>query len=279
MSPNPTYSRKPSQGRSTEKAPLTPITPNTPTRITIPPSSVFDNVQSADLNELRLPSRPYSLSSNSHSLSQEVEDASLEESYVPPVDDGLDDLWETLRHKKELKMAKETPKVQSLQDHTPEEEEFSPIEAPDVDEPAGAQRPETLRRQKSMYVSFPIQFFLEDREKLIGSNQRTSFRESPDGRIIAAFIDMRGVQKKDVHVSYSRNRLVISWKIVEVSEYEENGRIIRDRVERDFQRVHPLPEGTRFEEISGVMNGRFLVLRYPNSRSFRVENRPSSVLS
>ncbi|KIK63029.1 hypothetical protein GYMLUDRAFT_41330 [Collybiopsis luxurians FD-317 M1] len=256
MPPNPAYSRKPSQGKSTDKAPLTPITPNTPTRITIPASSVFENAQSPELNE-RLPSRTYSSSSNSHSLSQEVDDASLEESYIPPVDEGLDDLWETLRHKKELKMAKETPKVQSLQEHFPDEEEFSPIEAPDVDEPTGTQRPEALRRQKSI----------------------TSFRESPDGRIIAAFIEMRGVQKKDVHVSYSRNRLVISWKTVEVSEYEENGRTIRERLERDFQRVHPLPEGTRFEEISGVMNGRFLVLRYPNSRSFRVENRPSSVLS
>jgi HSP20 family molecular chaperone IbpA len=223
--------------------------PNTPTRITIPASSVFDHPQTA--------SRTHSSSSTPRSLSQEVDEASVEESYIPPMDDGLDDLWETLRHKKEQKMAKETPKVQSLQERPTEEEEFSPLEAPDVDVPVGTQRPDTLRRQKSI----------------------TSFRESPDGRIIAAFIDMRGVQKQDVHVSYSRNRLVISWKTVEITEYEENGRVIRERLERDFQRVHPLPEGTRFEEISGVMNGRFLVLRYPNSRSFRVENRPSSILS
>ncbi|KAJ3783754.1 hypothetical protein GGU11DRAFT_726127 [Lentinula aff. detonsa] len=250
--PNPTYTgytrkhyRNPDVRSPLDKG---STLPNTPTRITIPASSVFD--QAAEIE--RLPTTNYSSSSNS----QEVDEASVEESYIPPVDDGLDDLWEALRQKKELKMAKETPKVQSLQDQ-PVEEEFSPIEAPDVDVPVGTPRPETLRRQKSI----------------------TSFRESPDGRIIAAFIEMRGVQKQDVHVSYSRNRLVISWKIVEISEYEENGRVIRERLERDFQRVHPLPEGTRFEEISGVMNGRFLVLRYPNSRSFRVENRPSSVVS
>jgi len=242
--------------------------PNTPTRITIPPSSVFDLQTPRET-----PTRPYSYSrssstgkSHSKSNSQShrgIDDlTSLEESsYVPPVDDGLDNLWETLRHKKELKMAKETPKVQSLQEHPTEDEEFSPIEAPDVDVPVGQgvqKGPDSLRRQKSI----------------------TSFRESPDGRIIAAFIEMRGVQKQDVHVSYSRNRLVISWKTVEVSEYEESGRVIREKLVRDFQRVHPLPEGTRFEEISGVMNGRFLVLRYPNSRSFRVENIPAgSVIS
>ncbi|KAJ3714225.1 hypothetical protein F5878DRAFT_588800 [Lentinula raphanica] len=250
--PNPTYPGYPRKLYRAQDA-RSPLDkgsalPNTPTRITIPASSVFD--QAAEIE--RLPQTIYSSSSNS----QEVDETSLEESYIPPVDDGLDNLWETLRQKKELKMAKETPKVQSLQEQ-PVEEEFSPIEAPDVDVPVGAQRPEMLRRQKSI----------------------TSFRESSDGRIIAAFIEMRGVQKQDVHVSYSRNRLVISWKTVEISEYEENGRVIRERLERDFQRVHPLPEGTRFEEISGVMNGKFLVLRYPNSRSFRVENRPSSVVS
>ncbi|KAE9400178.1 hypothetical protein BT96DRAFT_881450 [Gymnopus androsaceus JB14] len=257
--PNTTgiYSRKPSRNQDKGGSTL----PNTPTRITIPPSSVFDRSY-ADNERLPTTTRTtytHSSSSNSRSRSQSqgIDDTLLEESYVPPVDDGLDDLWETLRHKKELKMAKETPKVQSLQEHP--EEEFSPIEAPDVDVPVGTQRPESLRRQKSI----------------------TSFRESPDGRIIAAFIEMPGVHKQDVHVSYSRNRLVISWKTVEVSaEYEENGRLIREKLVRDFQRVHPLPEGTRFEEISGVMNGRFLVLRYPNSRSFRVENIPtSSVLS
>ncbi|KAF9065605.1 hypothetical protein BDP27DRAFT_1404769 [Rhodocollybia butyracea] len=247
--PNPSYSRKPT--RTLDKG---SITPNTPTRITIPSSSIY-----APADSERLPPFSSSSKSGSRSLSQEVDDSSLEESsYVPP-DNGLDDLWETLRHKKELKMAKETPKVQSLQEHpSVEEEEFSPIEAPDVEVAvgSGAQGP-ALKRQKSI----------------------TSFRESPDGRIIAAFIEMPGVHKPDVHVIYSRNRLVISWQTIEVSEYEENGRVIRDRLIRDWQRVHPLPEGTRFEEINGVMNGKFLVLRYPNSRSFRVENRPSSVVS
>ncbi|KAJ3820349.1 hypothetical protein F5880DRAFT_975714 [Lentinula raphanica] len=216
--PNPTYPGYPRKLYRAQDA-RSPLDkgsalPNTPTRITIPASSVFD--QAAEIE--RLPQTIYSSSSNS----QEVDETSLEESYIPPVDDGLDNLWETLRQKKELKMAKETPKVQSLQEQ-PVEEEFSPIEAPDVDVPVGAQRPEMLRRQKSI----------------------TSFRESSDGRIIAAFIEMRSVQKQDVHVSYSRNRLVISWKTVEISEYEENGRVIRERLERDFQRVHPLPEGTR----------------------------------
>lgn len=106
---------------------------------------------------------------------------------------------------------------------------------------------------------------------------------------------MRGVTKENVHVSFQRNRLVVTWVTVEISEFqEEEGYIVRERHERNLQRTLPLPEGTRvrlntfsfltspnsnvtqFEEITGAMSGRHLLLRYPNSRSFRVENRSVS---
>lgn len=34
--------------------------------------------------------------------------------------------------------------------------------------------------------------------------------------------------------------------------------------------------GSQFEEITGAMSGRHLLIRYPNSKSFRVENRSVS---
>jgi HSP20 family molecular chaperone IbpA len=74
---------------------------------------------------------------------------------------------------------------------------------------------------------------------------RTSFRESSDGRTIIAFIDVLGVGKQDVHVSFQRNRLVVSWEVMEMTEYEEDGQIVRERLERNFQRTFPLPEGTK----------------------------------
>jgi len=75
--------------------------------------------------------------------------------------------------------------------------------------------------------------------------RRTSFRESSDGRTIIAFIDVQGVGKQDVHVSFQRNRLVVSWEIVDFNEYEESGQIVRERIEQNFQRTFPLPEGTK----------------------------------
>jgi HSP20 family molecular chaperone IbpA len=56
---------------------------------------------------------------------------------------------------------------------------------------------------------------------------------------------MYGVAKNDVHVSFQRNRLIITWGTVEVFETEEDGQIVRERRERFFHRTLPLPEGTR----------------------------------
>jgi hypothetical protein len=63
--------------------------------------------------------------------------------------------------------------------------------------------------------------------------------------VVASF-DMRGVQKENVHVSFQRNRLVVTWVLVEVSEWQEaDGYLMRERNEKNFQRTLPLPEGTR----------------------------------
>lgn len=207
-----------------------------PTRITMPATSVDDREPDAI---------PGYSSSQSHL--ERIESSSFEESVAaPPEDDhALDELWWTLRRKKEQKMARERCKVQSLEEPSPE---AAQVDIPPIDEP------KPLKRQKSV----------------------TSFRESPDGRTVVASFDMRGVPKENVHVSYQRHRVVVTWVTVEVSEWEEDGRIVRERSEKNFQRTLPLPEGTRFEEISGAMSGKHLLLRYPNSRSFRVENRSTS---
>lgn len=94
-----------------------------------------------------------------------------------------------------------------------------------------------------------------------------SFRDSADGRTVTATFDMPGLQKQDVHVSFQRNRLVVTWENVNVTEREENGRIVRERREKTYNRTIPLPEGTRFEEIRAAMDTRRLVLKYPNMRA------------
>ncbi|KAL0574735.1 hypothetical protein V5O48_007219 [Marasmius crinis-equi] len=230
-----------------------PITPNTPTRITVPATSDLGIYR--DDYEGALPPVVEPSVSNSRSLSQEVAEFSLLEDSIPLVEDpDLDNIWDSIRQRKEKKMAREKPKVQSLQD-PPEAEEFSQLDIPATAEiPRESPKPESsskkLRKQKSF----------------------TSFRESADGRELVAFIDVQGCEKQDVHVSYQRHRLVVTWWFEELGEWEEDGCIIRERIIHNFQRALPLPEGTKFKEIRCAMNGRHLVLKYPNSRSFRVEN-------
>jgi hypothetical protein len=103
---------------------------------------------------------------------------------------------------------------------------------------------------------------------------------------------MRDVPKENIHVSFQRHRLVVTWATLEIDEWEEeDGVVVREKYEKNYQRTFPLPEGTRvchvfvhpylsvaysppqFEEINGAMRGKYLLLKYPNCRAFRVEGR------
>lgn len=169
-----------------------------------------------------------------------------DDSSVPLVEDqGLDELWGSLRQKKETQMAKDKSKVKSL-----EEVAFSQQSA-EIPEPPRPSMQKSVKRTKSL----------------------TSFRESSDGKILIAFFDMRDVAKENINVTFQSHRLMVSWFSVTVNETEdEEGRVVIEKVEKNYQRTLPLPEGTKFEEIRGTMNGRHLVLRLPNSRAFKVQN-------
>jgi len=60
-----------------------------------------------------------------------------------------------------------------------------------------------------------------------------------------AKFDMPGIKKQDVHVSFQRSRLVVTWETVNVTEREENERIVRERKEKIFSETIPLPDGTK----------------------------------
>ena len=75
------------------------------------------------------------------------------EDVEPPTDTrSLDQLWGSIRLEKERKMAKERPKVQSLEDIAQEllvqDHHVPAIESPPIS------APKSVKRQKSMYVSF-----------------------------------------------------------------------------------------------------------------------------
>jgi len=174
---------------------------------------------------------------------------------------SLDDVWGAIRQKKERQMAKEKPKVQSLEEISPE---LLPASGAQDDGPS---------------VRIPVMESHVSPTKSVKKQKSIStFRESSDGRSIVAALEMPPeVEKQDVHISFQRNRLVVTWVTVEMIEYEEeDGVVYRERYERSQHRTIPLPEGTRFEEVQAIMNGRRLSLRYPNMRCIRAEPRSRS---
>lgn len=232
--------------RSYDKANPSPVTPAV-TGI-IYPSTPLDSITEADTSIYRAPANRFYTHPN-------VAASTIDDGAPRPLSDShaLDELWGSIREQKERKMAKERPKVQSLEEMA---HELS-LEQPPIDIPvleSHVSIPKSLKKQKSI----------------------SSFRESSDGRSIVATFDLPDVAKQDVHVSFQRSRLVVTWATAELSEWEEDGVIMRERLERMFHRTLPLPEGTKFEEIRGLMNGRQLSLRYPNMRCVRVEPRSRS---
>ncbi|TFK75214.1 hypothetical protein BDN72DRAFT_563461 [Pluteus cervinus] len=169
-----------------------------------------------------------------------------------PPDNALDDVWRTIQAEKTLKMAKERPKVKSLEEpvYEPGINEQLHIDVPLAPSHESPPRP-ALTRQKSI----------------------TAFRESTDGRsIVATFMLPQGLSKQDVHVSFRKDRLIVTWETIEEAEWEAEEGFVRERLVHVFHRTIPLAEGTRFEEVYCSMNGRRLSLRYPNMRCVRVDN-------
>lgn len=63
--------------------------------------------------------------------------------------------------------------------------------------------------------------------------------------MVATFEMPPEVAKQDVHISFQRNRVVITWSYAEIIEWKENGVFNKERIEKYYNRTLPLPEGTR----------------------------------
>jgi HSP20 family molecular chaperone IbpA len=174
---------------------------------------------------------------------------------------SLTQLWDTLREKKARQMAKEAPKVKSLEDGTREVDRDVPYVVQPIRPPMSlSPKPEET------YKPGPTQ-------KVKKRKSIATFRESQDGRTVTATFDLPGIKKSQVHVSFRGHYLIVDWETVKITEQEEDGKIVRDRKEVKCSRTLPMPEGTRFEEVRASMDGRHLILTYPNMRLMRVEPR------
>ena len=188
---------------------------------------------------------------------------------VEPLVDSqsLDQLWGTIRLEKERKMAKERPKVQSLEDTVPQEllvQDHRAIQVPLMESPP-ISAPKSVKRPKSMYVSLFCATHKVDINQSICVFffNSSNFRESTDGRSLVVNFELPDVDKQDIHISFQRNKLVLTWETAEVTEWEEeDGIILREQVRRMYHRTLPLPDGTRvraiiFSEPSGFPDSLF----------------------
>ncbi|KAH9930038.1 uncharacterized protein B0H18DRAFT_159776 [Fomitopsis serialis] len=97
---------------------------------------------------------------------------------------------------------------------------------------------------------------------------------------MTATFEIPGVQKQDMHVSFRSRHIIVTWRMRNVRESMEDGVLVRDRQEIKHTQFIPLPEGTKFEDVSASQDGRRLVLTYPNSRYLPVSPRsPRTALS
>ncbi|KAJ7494773.1 hypothetical protein B0H11DRAFT_917356 [Mycena galericulata] len=284
---SPTSAIKAVSKRLASESPITPATTAGVTGLIFPPSPVESSA-----NE-RLPSprrhRPLRRMSRIESSSSTSKHDFVEISSTPPqLDDAgvLDDLWNSLRLEKELKMNKERPKVKSLEDNGPAiindalrppsprpasrtkiSDPPTPVrESPPPTAPS-ARTPErrslleeVLSNDRASHIRTPSPALAKPPKK---KKSITVIRTSPEKNYAVAIFDLRGVDKDDIRVTFRRDHIMVSWEKWEVENWEEEDCIARRTVERVYHRVIPLAEGTRFRDIYGTMKGEDLLLRYP----------------
>ncbi|KAI0784569.1 hypothetical protein C8Q75DRAFT_388170 [Abortiporus biennis] len=163
------------------------------------------------------------------------------------VEQSLNPIWERVRAKKMKDMAALPSKVKSLEGVAVEQ-----LAIPSSTPPPPPPKPSPVVKPTV--------------KKVVKKNSMVNFKESEDGKSITATFDMPGVKKSDMHVSFRSRRLVVSWRKVKIVEKQEGSVLVRERQEKQYSQVIPIPEGTKFDDIRASRDGRRLMLIYPSSR-------------
>ncbi|TCD65237.1 hypothetical protein EIP91_002945 [Steccherinum ochraceum] len=159
---------------------------------------------------------------------------------VPDPESKLLEIWEQVREAKAKQLESQPSKVKSL-------ESKSSVKAMPRLEALGLNK--TLSKRKSM----------------------VNFREALDGETVTATFEMGGVRKQDMHVSFRQNRIVVTWRRTRVVEKMEGSIKVREKQEKQYNQIIPIPEGTKFEHIKATRDGRRLTLTYPNFKGVAKE--------
>ncbi|KAG9047352.1 hypothetical protein FS837_002513 [Tulasnella sp. UAMH 9824] len=106
----------------------------------------------------------------------------------------------------------------------------------------------------------------------------------PESPWVTTTFDMpEGLTKNDIRVSftttYGAEKITVSWQHVEIEEFVEAGKLVREKKERKYHRTLPLPKGIKFEHVTANMAGGVLSITYPRMQEGDVRRiRPVEVL-
>ncbi|EKM58319.1 uncharacterized protein PHACADRAFT_182671 [Phanerochaete carnosa HHB-10118-sp] len=181
--------------------------------------------------------------------SREVEPALPDIPEIPPLSadeksrEAIEALWEQVLERKAKVLASLPSKVESLEGVLPIERAPTTSSSP----------PPRLRRKNS-----------------------AEFGLSPDGKLIVSTFDMTDVGKQDMHVSFKGNKIIVAWRRVKITEKREDDALVRERKEKQYSQIIPLPDGTSFDEVRAVRTGSTLMVTYPNLRCVRVNATDTS---
>ena len=78
---------------------------------------------------------------------------------------------------------------------------------------------------------------------------------------------MAGVRKQDMHVTYrvGPTRLVVVWRRIRTVEKMEDNVLVRERQEKQYSQIIPLPEGTKVGTLIYTRASDILTLVITNS--------------
>lgn len=106
----------------------------------------------------------------------------------------------------------------------------------------------------------------------------------PESPWVTTTFDMpEGLSKNDIRVSftttYGAEKITVSWQHVEIEEFVEAGKLVREKKERKYHRTLPLPKGIKFEHVTANLGGGVLTITYPRMAEGDVRRtRPVEVL-
>lgn len=77
----------------------------------------------------------------------------------------------------------------------------------------------------------------------------------PESPWVTTTFDMpEGLSKNDIRVSfgttYGAEKITVSWQHIDVEEFVEGGKLVREKKERKYHRTLPLPKGIKVIELS-----------------------------